>query len=39
MELKNSGWLGSYLNIFNQTSQMRPEAKVDLGGDFKNMSK
>ena len=31
--------LGWYLRIFNLTHQKRSEAKVDLGGHFKSMSK
>ena len=31
--------LGLELRIFNLTHQKRSEAKVDLGGHFKNMSK
>ena len=39
LELKNVGWFGLDLRIFNLTHQKRSEAKVDLGGHFKNMSK
>ena len=31
--------MGWYLRIFNLTHQKRSEAKVELGGHFKNMSK
>ena len=39
LELKNVGWFGLDLRIFNLTHQKRSEAKVDLGGHFKNKSK
>ena len=39
LELINFGWFGLDLRIFNLTHQKRLEAKVDLGGHFKNMSK
>ena len=37
--LKIVDGLGLELRIFNLTHQKRSEAKVDLGGQFKNMSK
>ena len=39
LNLKIVDGLGLELRIFNLTHQKRSEAKVDLGGHFKNMSK